>query len=142
MTKRKSWKGFNLIKAKDYFLNLLNTGIKEELNLKENEAPTREQLKNLGHGNFISMLYAKKIKYTDLLKEAELVPNCDLDKWSSLDLEKAVNYLQKLIKSNAFEKFGLPKGIAPTEEQLKEIGHQKFIFAIYKRDFTSNWQKL
>lgn len=104
------WKGLDREKAKDYLSNLLNSGLREELGLADDEGPTIKQLIDSGHQDFVRA-YVKIMKHNELLKELKLKYNvCILPEFASspqvdikglklpINLEQHMNNIIKLIQ--------------------------------------------
>ena len=68
------WDDFTLESGAIYLNNLLENGLRQELGLEYNEAPTWDQLRDCGHGDFVRAFNNRNIDYTEIVKETGLNP--------------------------------------------------------------------
>ncbi|MHA1328198.1 MAG: hypothetical protein ACTSRH_12905 [Promethearchaeota archaeon] len=113
--------------------------------LRNRKAPTIEQLKDAGYGAFISAFVRRKIKYSEILKEANLIEKNKNSKFKELtSMKKFTTYEKKLalcakifkeeIMTEEFKNdLKLKDGEAPTLNQLREVGYNTFV------NYLSTW---
>ena len=132
------WEGLNLEKAAINLLNILNEGLREKLGLVDNEAPTLKQLNDSEFSDFVSAFRKRVIKINDVIIEAGLKINKEMNRWEGLDLEKAAEHLLNILNGGLKEKIGLADNEAPTIDQLIDNGYGDFLRAYTTRGIKHN----
>ncbi len=132
------WEGLNLEKAAINLLNILNEGLREKLGLADNESPTLKQLNDNGFRDFASACRKRRIKINDVIIEAGLKINKEMNRWEGLDLEKAAEHLLKILNGGLKEKLDLADNEAPTMDQLIDNGYGDFLRAYTNRGIKHN----
>lgn len=140
-------------KAKDYLIkHILTEDFKLGFGLRENEAPTRQNLIDSGYKNFVSAIYNRKLSYNEILRKAELKLNLDKEKYKNFNwsitgiprtkdqaLENAKTYFLNNILNDKFRsKYHLGEGEAPSTE-LKNKNFVNFLWrGLYVRNLSYN----
>ena len=115
---------------------LLDSGLRENLNLKNNQAPSKQKLREFGHRSFLWDIYKKGLRYNQVVERAGLKPNTVRNKWKNFNLNEAANKLLEIVNSEKLKKINLPNGIAPSIRLLKENGYSDFWWAFKNKNFS------
>lgn len=131
-------KNFNVEKAKEYLLDLIDSGALDGLELSDGEAPTVIKLRDDGHNDFVQKFLKMGIKYNDILRLANLKINHQPYKYINYTIQDFVEFFKKIMNSNEIKSLNLDLNEAPTIEQLSELGFGFFPIAINKRSISYN----
>lgn len=138
--------------AADYLKNnIITNGFLKEYNLKQDEGPKREYIKEAGRYDFIRALQERHIPYNKVLIKAGLTINRRIGVWNFLNwsedenprtydeaVENAANYLlNNVISKNFKKKYNIEEGIAPPIPLLEKT-YNDFISAFYYRKISYN----
>ncbi|MFO7795915.1 MAG: hypothetical protein ACQERB_05090 [Promethearchaeati archaeon] len=139
--------------AAEYFLkNIMKKKIKISLGLEDYEAPTREELFDLGYQKFFYAIYNQKLSYNDILRKAGLKLNLSKRKWSFLNwnqkgiprskeqaLQNAAEFLKNNILTKNFkENYNLSDSEAPVTSINDKILKNFLYRGLYPRGLTYN----
>jgi len=99
----------NRKRATKRLINILSNGFKEQLGLTDLQAPTKEQLRKHGYNQLLWFIYKKDLTYNKVIREAGLIPNSQRNKWIDMTLNKASEYLIRIIDEDLKDKVSLSK---------------------------------
>lgn len=128
-----------------FFINNIYPKIKNVLGLKSNIAPSLNQLRINGYEDFLSAIYKKDLKYSEIVKHSslKLLPSL----WSSFNWKKnsrnkkdafnnIISYYCKNIDTEELRNYyNLKNDFAPTLSMINEFYDRDFYSAIYSRGF-------
>lgn len=114
--------------------NLKEALIEEGIELKSDEAPTANQIREHGFGGFIDKLY-QIASYNDLVELVGLQPNNEF-KYKDMDFKDLVEFFREEIYPDLKSWADLKETEAPSQIEMTKFGYYGFFDAIYRTGKT------
>jgi len=132
------WRNFNIKKAKDHLVQIIESGILDHLNLTENQAPTIQQLIDSGQNDFVQKILKSDFTYNDILRLADLDINHEVYKYAYYEFNDFVALFLRIMDSEIILKLNLNPKEAPTIQQLYDLNFGFFPSAIWHKNIRYN----